>query len=189
MAAADAWLAAMCGHCAPPANRRQEQGGRWGSAVCNPAQRSNLHPVLQMSEPVGDFLRGGGWRGSPRWQPSSPRFGVAAEFGVRSPEMLPRAPTLAYCTLQVMAPGAWASVAWVRMWCLARFVWPVILWLWPCRSPVCICPSFLQTRFGDVLDLLVARHLHRVFICDAEMRPAGVLSCTDILRLIAGPAD
>lgn len=111
---------------------------------------SDLRGILpehfeQMSDPVGDFLRGGGWRGSPRWQPSSPRFGVAAEFGVRSPEMLPRAPTLAYCTL--------------------------------------------QSRFGEVLDLLVARHLHRMFICDADMRPAGVVSCTDILRLIAGPAD
>ena len=47
----------------------------------------------------------------------------------------------------------------------------------------------LQSRFGEVLDLLVARHLHRMFICDADMRPAGVVSCTDILRLIAGPAD
>lgn len=60
-------------------------------------------PLPQMSEPVGDFLRGGGWRGSPRFQPSSPRFGVAAEFGVRSPETLPRTPSLAYCTLQVGA--------------------------------------------------------------------------------------
>ncbi|KAI7845343.1 hypothetical protein COHA_001050 [Chlorella ohadii] len=111
---------------------------------------SDLRGILpehfeQMSEPVGDFLRGGGWRGSPRWQPSSPRLGVAAEFGIRSPETLPRAPSLAFCTL--------------------------------------------QSRFGDVLDLLVTRHLHRVFICDADMRPAGVLSCTDILRLVAGPVD
>jgi len=49
--------------------------------------------------------------------------------------------------------------------------------------------TLLQSRFGDVLDLLVTRHLHRVFICDADMRPAGVLSCTDILRLVAGPVD
>lgn len=161
--------------------------------------------LLQMSEPVGDFLRGNGWRESPRWQPSSPRFGgVAAEFGIRSPETLPRVPSLAYCTLQVgdgaasamhaaagygaqqaeplgflrcaaaCAPGATVSHALMHMFA---------------RAPCCNPPTPLQSRFGDVLDTLVARHLHRLFICDADMRPAGVLSCTDILRLVAAEPD
>ena len=39
-----------------------------------------------MSEPVGDFIAGDGWRRAP----ASPRGGVAAAFGVRSPEARPR---------------------------------------------------------------------------------------------------
>ena len=157
-----------------------------------------------MSEPVGDFLRGNGWRESPRWQPSSPRFGgVAAEFGVRSPETLPRTPSLAYCTLQV---GGWAGrlerqqrgksqlsqAALLVHWSGAAGTHPFGRALTSCCPP---CPALrpplccLQSRFGEVLDALVSRHLHRLFICDAEMRPAGVLSCTDILRLVAGEAD
>lgn len=45
-----------------------------------------------------------------------------------------------------------------------------------------------QSRFGDVVEMLCGRRLHRIFICDAEGRPMGVLSATDILRRIAqGP--
>lgn len=101
-----------------------------------------LHPshFEQLAQPVGEFLRDG-WLYSPHWQPSSPRGGVAAEFGVKSPEVLPHAPALATCTL--------------------------------------------GSRFGQVLRQLADGHLHRMFLVDGEGRPVGVVSLTDILRLLA----
>ncbi|EFN59340.1 hypothetical protein CHLNCDRAFT_137767 [Chlorella variabilis] len=97
----------------------------------------------QLVEPVGEFL-GGGWRGSPHWQPRS-QGGIAQAFGIRSPEQLPHTPSLASCTL--------------------------------------------DSRFGEVLDLLASLHLHRLFVVDSEGRPSGVVSLTDLLRLIAGDSE
>ena len=110
-------------------------GRQQGAAAQVPA---GLLP--QLLEPVGEFLSGGGWRANPNWQPHSPRGGVAAEFGIRSPEQRPHAPALAACTL--------------------------------------------DSSFGELLCLLVDRGLHRVFIVDGEGCPAGVVSTTDILRLL-----
>ncbi len=53
----------------------------------------------QLAKPVGDFLREGGWHGGSRWRAASPRGGVAAKFGVRSPDCLPHQPPLAVCHL------------------------------------------------------------------------------------------
>lgn len=138
-----------------------------------------------MSQPVAEFLSGSG-----RWaaqQPASPRCGVAQAFGIRSPELLPHTPSLAYATLEVRehpelalrirlhasaAPAACCCVP--NTQAVARCL------------PVCRAPLRMQSQFGDVLEQLVGLHLHRVFICDAERRPAGVLSATDLLRRICG---
>ncbi|KAL4431250.1 hypothetical protein ABPG75_006506 [Micractinium tetrahymenae] len=53
----------------------------------------------QLGEPVGDFLRDGGWREGARWQGASLLGGVAVKFGIKSPESLPHEPPLAVCRL------------------------------------------------------------------------------------------
>ena len=111
---------------------------------------SDLRGILpahfeQLAEPVGEFLAGGGWRDSPRgWggAPATPAGGVAAEFGIRSPEALPHPPALLACTL--------------------------------------------RSSFGEVLQQLAERRIHRLFVTDEAGQPAGVVSATDILRLVAG---
>lgn len=114
------------------------------SQPCSEAMRAVFAGLpMQLVEPVGEFL-GGGWRGSPHWQPRS-QGGIAQAFGIRSPEQLPHTPSLASCTL--------------------------------------------DSRFGEVLDLLASLHLHRLFVVDSEGRPSGVVSLTDLLRLIAGDSE
>ena len=117
------------------------------------------HFIQLGAEEVAEFLTGGGCvaggtASSPRFlhaaaatapvgsMGSSPRGGLAAEFGIRSPEQRTRRPALAACTL--------------------------------------------QTPFGEVLSMLVERRVHRIFLSDAAGRVAGVVSLSDILRLIAG---
>lgn len=155
---------------------------------------TNPHPCFsppnpnQMAEPVGEFLQGSGWRDSPRWQPSggapaSPRCcGVAEEFGIRSPESIPRAPDLAACTLQ--ARSAQGGAVAIREPCCSRTA--------AARHPHCTLappgPLPAQSRFGDVLDLLARRRLHRLFVVDAEGRPAGMLSINDVLRRVVAAA-
>ena len=39
-----------------------------------------------------------------------------------------------------------------------------------------------------MLDLLAGRHLHRLFVVDAEGRPAGSLSIDDVLRRLVAAA-
>lgn len=39
-----------------------------------------------------------------------------------------------------------------------------------------------DTTFGEVLDKLVHNRLHRVYVCDAELKPCGVITLTDVLR-------
>ena len=51
----------------------------------------------QLAEPVGDFLRDCGWLGCSHWRGASPRGGLAARFGIKSPDSLPHAPPLAVC--------------------------------------------------------------------------------------------
>ena len=42
------------------------------------------------------------------------------------------------------------------------------------------------STFGDLLDRLVLRKVHRLYLVDAEMRPIGVTTLTDVLYCIAG---
>lgn len=43
--------------------------------------------------------------------------------------------------------------------------------------------------FGDVLDLLVARRAHRVYVVDQEEVPLGIITCTDVLRKVVEVAS
>ncbi|PSC75368.1 E3 ubiquitin-ligase [Micractinium conductrix] len=79
-----------------------------------------LGPSLseRLAEPVGEFLRGGGWCGGRAGgrQNGSPRGGVAAEFGVRSPESLPHgAPPPVCCTLGATFGEVLSSLATQRL--------------------------------------------------------------------------
>lgn len=39
-----------------------------------------------------------------------------------------------------------------------------------------------DASFGEVLDKLVHNRLHRVYVCDADLKPCGVITLTDVLR-------
>ncbi len=52
------------------------------------------------------------------------------------------------------------------------------------RTPVTVSPS---TPFTSVLELLggSAPRIHRVYVTDEHGRPVGVITATDVLRLLA----
>ena len=41
-----------------------------------------------------------------------------------------------------------------------------------------------QTRIGELARRMLDAHIHRVFILDAQGRPAGVVTATDILAAV-----
>jgi len=43
-----------------------------------------------------------------------------------------------------------------------------------------------DTTLAEILDKIVHNRLHRVYVCDEEMVPCGVLTLTDILRQFVG---
>jgi CBS domain-containing protein len=43
-----------------------------------------------------------------------------------------------------------------------------------------------QTRLGDLAHSMLDAHIHRVIVLDAERRPVGVVTSTDLLGALAG---
>ncbi|KAG2439021.1 hypothetical protein HYH02_006549 [Chlamydomonas schloesseri] len=41
-----------------------------------------------------------------------------------------------------------------------------------------------DTTFGEVLQLLVAHRVHRVYVVNARLQPVGIVTCTDVLRKV-----
>jgi CBS domain-containing protein len=41
---------------------------------------------------------------------------------------------------------------------------------------------------AQAVDKLVRQHVHRVFVVDAERRPAGVVTLTDVVRALMAQA-
>lgn len=54
----------------------------------------------------------------------------------------------------------------------------------PVDLPLATCT--LSTSLGTLLEQLVTNRFHRSWLVDSEGRPAGVISCSDILALVAG---
>jgi len=42
----------------------------------------------------------------------------------------------------------------------------------------------LQATLLEVLDKIVQHHIHRVYVVDEAEKPCGVVTCTDILKLV-----
>ncbi len=53
----------------------------------------------------------------------------------------------------------------------------------PPPPPVLLCDA--ETPFRDVVARLAASGVHRVYICDAQRRPTGVITLTDVLKAVA----
>lgn len=47
-----------------------------------------------------------------------------------------------------------------------------------CRCQPCCC------TIAQVLEKLVANRLHRLYVVDSELRPIGIVTLTDILRVV-----
>jgi len=121
----------------------------------------------QLAQPVGDFLLEGGWREggpgrSPRWHPNSPRCFPGSGGGGGGSS-----------NVNGGTGGGVAEKFGIRS--------PELL---PHAPALAACQ--LGSRFSDTLDQLVQGHLHRLFLVDGEGQPAGVVSSTDILRLLVG---
>jgi CBS domain-containing protein len=46
-----------------------------------------------------------------------------------------------------------------------------------------------STTFAEVLDLVVGRRIHRVYVVDPDGKPVGCATCTDVLRAALAAAD
>ena len=49
------------------------------------------------------------------------------------------------------------------------------------QALVLVAPS---TPFADVVDRIVHHRIHRVYVIDADEKPIGTCTCTDILRAV-----
>ena len=168
-----------------------------------------LGPSLseRLAEPVGEFLRGGGWCGGRAGgrQNGSPRGGVAAgeSGGPRT------AAVQGFCkgdSLKVAQNGHAAEGDARAGRSVRSHASPThTLRACPCPLPLSLPAEFgvrspeslphgapppvcctLGATFGEVLSSLATQRLHRLFVVDGEGRAVGVVSITDLLRFIAG---
>lgn len=51
-------------------------------------------------------------------------------------------------------------------------------------APMLCCMP--QSSLQDVLSLLVAEHVHRLYVVDGAGRPVGIVTITDLLRVLVG---
>ena len=54
------------------------------------------------------------------------------------------------------------------------------------QDPVTVPPD---SPIGDLARMMTDVHIHRVIVVDAEGRPVGVVSSTDVLAALAGAAE
>lgn len=56
----------------------------------------------------------------------------------------------------------------------------------PVRSSVYVCDVFCipQATLLEVLDKIVSHRIHRVYVVDETEKPCGVVTCTDVLKLV-----
>lgn len=52
-------------------------------------------------------------------------------------------------------------------------------------DPVLVTP---EAKFGELAQLMVDAHIHRLVVAGADRRPAGIVSCTDILTALSHAA-
>lgn len=70
----------------------------------------------------------------------------------------------------------------------SRLFWSVEKFL-NCKSvefqaPKEVLSVTMQTSFKDIVDLVLRFHLHRVYVTDKAKKPIGIVSLTDILKII-----
>jgi signal-transduction protein with cAMP-binding, CBS, and nucleotidyltransferase domain len=54
----------------------------------------------------------------------------------------------------------------------------------------CLLPPLpVQATLLEVLEKIVKHRLHRVYVVDAQEKPVGVVTCTDVLKLVSSHAQ
>lgn len=48
----------------------------------------------------------------------------------------------------------------------------------------CVCAVCVQATLCEVLDKIVSHKIHRVYVVDETEKPVGVVTCTDVLKLV-----
>jgi hypothetical protein len=56
------------------------------------------------------------------------------------------------------------------------------------RAPELVCASPTST-LAEALALLAGRRLHRLHVTDARRRPVGIVTLTDVLRVVVGASE
>lgn len=56
-------------------------------------------------------------------------------------------------------------------------------------EPPLALPPGMQSTLLDTLDVIVNHRIHRLYVVDADQRPIGVITCTDVLRVLLREAD
>jgi signal-transduction protein with cAMP-binding, CBS, and nucleotidyltransferase domain len=60
----------------------------------------------------------------------------------------------------------------------------VVLLLLLLLLPLMLLLLLLQATLVEVLDKIVSHRIHRVYIVDEQEKPVGVVTCTDVLKLV-----